>query len=756
MNTKYSPFGTLPRPRALTAAIASTLIAGSLQAATITVTSLQEGSVSGQCTLRSALLAASSNSAFDACTAGQPGPDLIQFHPGLSGTVQLIANTATPGAGAYYDGSTLPIGESVTIDGDNRITVRGTGNAPVFYAKYNQLWEADAVTVTGLTITNGGGLRGGGIVSRARALNVVDTTLSNSVVSEGGGAIWHQSSSMFSSLSLTSSNVINNAAGGYAGKGGGVAAVMAYGSVIVTDSTFENNRADYGFGGGGLSVQIDNLANLIVQNSHFLYNSVGAGPGGGIRANLNYATVSISGNWFEGNDAATFGGGLYLREDRSITQRAEISLPLNTFIMNSAGLGGGGASLMVLNGNAGTPANPVKFIDLTSNFLWANATDGRGGGLWIRAGDTVDVALSSTTISSNFASFGGGGLYLDGEQASFSVGSSDIQLNMATSNGAKGGGLLAYLDDSDLHLSAVSSNYNYNNGSISSNGGGAHIRATNSELTIEGSGFIGNQARGCGGGLDISGQPSLVSIGGSRFVNNSAYVCGGGINLLAPTLQNALVEVKYSEISTNVAAGNLVGGTLIGGGGMNVALGTGSLFRLHNSTISTNVAVHEGGGLSLNGDMTAEIKYSTWANNRTLDQGAGINNNATNCTIGNSILDGNSTYSAISQEIWGNVNCGVSNSLIAGASTSLFDNNGGNVLNQSALLAPLANNGGNGTHTHALMDGSPAIDAGSAGATVPTFDQRGSSFARVRGGAIDMGAYERFSDRIFRDRFSPP
>ncbi len=463
---------------------------------------------------------------------------------------------------------------------------------------------------------------------------------------------------MYGALNLFSSNVTNNAATGYGGKGGGkgggVAAVMAFGSVVVTDSIFDYNRADYGSGGGGLNVQINNLASLVVQNSHFLYNSAGYGP---------------------------------------------------------------------------------------------------GGGLSIHAGDTVDVAISGTTVTRNFAQAGGGGVYLAGDQASFSVSGSDLGLNQATSSGASGGGLLAYLDNSELHLNAASFIYNYNNGSITSDGGGAYVRATDSELTIEASSFIGNQARGCGGGLDISGQPSLVSIGGSRFVNNSAYVCGGGVNLVATTLQNALVEIKYSEISTNVAAGNLIGGTFRGGGGVNIALGDDSLFRLQNSTISTNVAGQEGGGVSLNGSMTAEIKYSTVANNRTMDQGAGIYNGASGCIIDNSILDGNSTYSPISQEIWGSVNCGVSNSLITAATTSLFDDNGGNVLNQAALLAALANNGGP-TRTHALLPGSPAIDAGSVGPIVPDHDQRGPGFPRVRGSTIDMGAFESFSDFIFRDRFN--
>ena len=74
---------------------------------------------------------------------------------------------------------------------------------------------------------------------------------------------------------------------------------------------------------------------------------------------------------------------------------------------------------------------------------------------------------------------------------------------------------------------------------------------------------------------------------------------------------------------------------------------------------------------------------------------------------------------------------------------------GGNI---DPLLGPLAENGGI-TLTHALLAGSPAIDAGDPAAvagmgTVPMFDQRGDPYRRVfdgdgAGGArIDMGAFE--------------
>src|SRR5204862_2675654 len=66
----------------------------------------------------------------------------------------------------------------------------------------------------------------------------------------------------------------------------------------------------------------------------------------------------------------------------------------------------------------------------------------------------------------------------------------------------------------------------------------------------------------------------------------------------------------------------------------------------------------------------------------------------------------------------------------------------GDQINTDALLGPLQDNGGP-TFTHALLPGSPAIDAGDLSFTPPPFyDQRGPGFDRVVNGRIDIGSFE--------------
>jgi hypothetical protein len=58
------------------------------------------------------------------------------------------------------------------------------------------------------------------------------------------------------------------------------------------------------------------------------------------------------------------------------------------------------------------------------------------------------------------------------------------------------------------------------------------------------------------------------------------------------------------------------------------------------------------------------------------------------------------------------------------------------------MLGPLQDNGGP-TLTHALLPGSPAINAGDPNFTPPPlYDQRGPGFDRIVKGRIDIGSFE--------------
>ena len=125
-------------------------------------------------------------------------------------------------------------------------------------------------------------------------------------------------------------------------------------------------------------------------------------------------------------------------------------------------------------------------------------------------------------------------------------------------------------------------------------------------------------------------------------------------------------------------------------------------------------------------------------------------------TLHNTIIAGNfggSSTSTTPSDILGGVQASSSFNLIGkGGSGGLTNGTNNNQVGVAdARLAPLANNGGS-TQTHALLAGSPALDAGSntvASNAGLTLDQRGAGFNRLVDGpdadataTVDVGAFE--------------
>jgi len=157
----------------------------------------------------------------------------------------------------------------------------------------------------------------------------------------------------------------------------------------------------------------------------------------------------------------------------------------------------------------------------------------------------------------------------------------------------------------------------------------------------------------------------------------------------------------------------------------------------------------DGGGIYSFGDVT--LNSSTITDNRVdhaSATGGGIWNFDDPITITNSIVADNTAGGGSSDIRPGTDTFSVNYSLIGTGVSPDAGTSGNNVVTNDPMLGPLADNGGP-TETHALLSGSPAIDAGDpAIASPPPFDQRGTGFDRVRDGdgnataVIDIGAFE--------------
>ena len=270
-----------------------------------------------------------------------------------------------------------------------------------------------------------------------------------------------------------------------------------------------------------------------------------------------------------------------------------------------------------------------------------------------------------------------------------------------TGGGIHNSGLVALIN------TTVSSNFAQEGGGIRNVG---TLTAVDSLLEL-------NTTSYRGGGISSSGVVTLVN---STLAGNRGGGRGGG------ALYNSGVAIFDGTTVSDNTAGDA-------GGIRNSFNGSLTLF---NTTVSGNTATYfygsSGGGVWNFGDMVVES--STFVDNRA-DFGAGINNWSDSATMVGSIVSGNSLGS----------DCSGDGPFVDGGGN--FDEDGscpgtGVIVAGEGIDMDLADNGGP-AWTHALLEGSPAIDSG--GPCNFRTDQR--RFLRADG-LCDSGAFEFAAQQI--------
>ncbi|HEV2841653.1 MAG TPA: choice-of-anchor Q domain-containing protein [Chthoniobacterales bacterium] len=358
--------------------------------------------------------------------------------------------------------------------------------------------------------------------------------------------------------------------------------------------------------------------------------------------------------------------------------------------------------------------------------------DGRasefGGGIF---NDQATVTINNCTVRSNFAPLKGGGIYNNGSNATMTIVNSAVTGNfMGTAGGGTGAGTGAgiYNDDGTITISnsVVSGNITGRISFPPNFGGDAGGVYSTGTLAISNSTISGNVANQYAGGIDNSG--GTLELTNSVISGNQTAFAGGGI------ANSGTLTISHSTLSGNSAYYKWFG---VGGGISNV----GTL-EIRNSTLSGNRVDGGGGGIS-NSSGAVTITNSTLTDNYSIHTeavgGGGLRNvDGGTLQIGNSILhtgssDANFNNSATVISHGYNLSSDSAGGLLTGA---------GDQINTNPMLGPLQDNGGP-TFTHALLTGSPTIDAGDPNFTPPpVYDQRGPGYDRVVGGRIDVGAFE--------------
>jgi hypothetical protein len=545
---------------------------------------------------------------------------------------------------------------------------------------------AIAVVLSGLTLTGGVATEGGAIVN-AEDLSLTGCTLAgNSAVLSGGGGIVND---FFGTVTLTDCTLSGNSAGG---DGGGIANL---GTVSLTGCALTGNSSLNGFGGGLFN---GGIATLTLTNCALTGNTADL-DGGGI---YNLGTAALANCAFTTNSATREGGGI------DNVGMATLTLIDCTLGGNSASFGGGvdnfGAATLtncILVGNsasAGGLSSPfggggivnAGVVTLTHCVLVGNSSVS-GGGIF----NTGTATLSGCTLSRNSAvqeriivsSPAGGGLYNEGTAML-------TDCTLSANNSSVAGGGIANFRETTLTRCTLEGN------SAGHDGGGiANFRT----VTLTYCTLAGNHtAAGWGGGINNQGMATLTAC---TLSGNSVTTGAGG---------GGIFNQGITTLTDCTLSGNSVVGEFSDGGGI-LNWGTVTLTGCTLSGNSADGAFAESGGV-LN-EFTATLNNTIVANSPA---GRDVVNKGT--------LSG--SHSLIEAPV-------------TGPGTNLLTE----TMTGDPLLGPLQDNGGP-TLTHALLRGSPALNAGSntlavdANGTPLIIDQRGAPFVRIAGGSVDLGAYE--------------
>jgi CSLREA domain-containing protein len=338
--------------------------------------------------------------------------------------------------------------------------------------------------------------------------------------------------------------------------------------------------------------------------------------------------------------------------------------------------------------NCTVVGNSLGGIDNHGTLTLTHSTVARNSGVGIINRDDVTLTLAQSTVADNSSA---GIVNLGGTLA----------LTRSTVAGNNSGGI------SQVRGTATLTNARIVDNSTSGQGGG--IFSFEGRFTLMNSTVARNSALEGGGIANRDG--SRLTITNSTIVGNSAET-GGGIFNRVGIRDPAGVHLTNSTVSGNSAVS--------GGGIFNRSAEGDAPLSLTNSTVVRNSATSRGGGIAQAFECCTGLTNSLVAEN-TAPTGPDIHNAAPSLGVVNArfSLIGDSTGSGITN----------TNGNQVGSASAPID----------PKLGPLADNGGP-TRTHALLLGSPAIDAAST-PDCPTTDQRG--VLRPQGAACDIGSYER-------------
>jgi N-acetylneuraminic acid mutarotase len=368
-----------------------------------------------------------------------------------------------------------------------------------------------------------------------------------------------------------------------------------------------------------------------------------------------------------------------------------IGLTSGELVVNhSITISGPGPENLAVNGNAMSRVFHIasgQTVTISGLTITNGHASDSGGGIY---NDHAVLTLSNCVVTGNSAAFSiGGGIHNDGKN----IGRALLQINNCLITNNSGG-----IYNDALQAGAATLVITYS--TLSNNSPGEAINNDGWSCT-----FCGNGTTS----IQITNSSIKNNPGGAIYSDTGRQNCGGSCPIT--------VSITNSTISGN------------GGGVHNSTL---SDTVVSNSTISDN-----GSGIyNDNGALATSVYNTTMSNNgveiRNFNAPVVVAMSHTIFNVspgGHSILNDFGTVTSDGYNVSSDDGGG-------------YLNSPGDQINTDPMLGPLQDNGGP-TLTHALLPGSPAINAGDPNFVgPPDYDQRGPGYDRVRNGRIDIGSFE--------------
>ena len=650
----------------------------------------------------------------------------------------------------------LTLDKSLTIDGPgaNQLTINASGASRVFHIPIVVADPSNIVALEGLTITGGNSADGGGISQGTATLTITNVSIIGNNATNSGGGISKRSGT----LTVINSTIASNT-------GQSLAGIDNHsGTMTLTNSTVSENHALTNGGGltnrGTLTVTNSTISHNTARTSgggifsdgagmETLNNTIVAGNYAGVSPGDIFGTIDVANNNLIG--AAGASGGIANGVNGNKVGNAGVgTLDINTVL--DATVENNGGTTLTLRLKPLSPAIDAGSIALAAGLT----TDQRGTGFPRIIGGTVDIGsyeAACPMLVTNTNDSGPGSLRQTIAEAcpnaTITFDTAGVFATPQTITLTSAGLLI----DKNLTIDGPGASQLTVSGNISHR---PFLISAGNTVAIDGL-TLTEGVGGVGGAISNAGSLTLTN---SVVSNNQGIAVGGGIynsgqlTIINSTISGNRAALSYGGGIDNDGTLTVISSTISGNHGpIGGAIYNHNTATLSNCTISGNQAASAG---AINNDLngTLVVTNTTITGNTDVNFTGGIFANG-NETLNNTIVAGNFVGTTPNDIGFGTIDT-ANNNLIGDAATSggITDGASGNKVGfavGAVLDTTLANNGGP-TETHALVCGSPAIDAGSnALAAGLTTDQRGTGFTRTgdlltpnaaAGNGIDIGAFE--------------